>query len=147
MENAKKFFEEVAKAEEAKALFAAAEAPKDEKERILAYIEIANKLGIALTAEGIAAYLLAAANQEPAESELDDEELQQLVGGGDHRMCETTYQHGENCWVSDGCDMLFNDFGGYDCSHHYKGQTFADTIGDVVNEIKKAYDFIDSMKP
>ena len=138
MENAKKFFEEVAKTEEAKALFAAAEAPKDEKERILAYIEIANKLGISLTTDGIAAYLQAVANQEPAEGELDDEELQQLVGGGDHAACENTYMHEENCWKTDGCDMVYNSYGGYECSYSMRGKNlgrdfanwFADTFGE-----------------
>ena len=46
MENAKKFFEEVAKTEEAKALFAAIETPKDDEELVAAYIEIAKKLHI-----------------------------------------------------------------------------------------------------
>ena len=138
MENAKKFFEEVAKTEEAKALFAAMEAPKNEKERILAYIEIANKLGIALTIEGIAAYLQAVANQEPAEGELDDEELQQLVGGGDHAACEDTYQHRENCVKTDGCDMVFNYYGAYLCSYSSKGknlgQDFANWFADTFLE-------------
>ena len=46
MENAKKFFEEIVKTEEAKALFLAIEAPETEEARIAAYIEIAKKLGI-----------------------------------------------------------------------------------------------------
>ena len=138
MENAKKFFEEVAKTEEAKALFASMEAPKDEKERILAYIEIANKLGIPLTTEGIVAYLQAVANQEPAEGELDDEELQQLVGGGENTDCKDTYMHKENCWRTDGCDMVNNHYGGYECSYSMRGKSlgrdfanwFADTFGE-----------------
>ena len=109
MENAKKFFEEVVMTEEAKALFAAMEAPKSEEERANAYIEIASKLGIALTLEDIAAYV-SAANQEPAEGELDDEELQQLVGGGGNFACKDTYQQGENCWYNDACNILFQHY-------------------------------------
>ena len=109
MENAKKFFEEVAKTEEAKALFAAMEAPKNEEERANAYIEIAGKLGISLTAEGIAAYV-AAANQEPVEGEMDDEELQQLVGGGENSACKDTYQQGENCWWNDSCNRIYKHY-------------------------------------
>ena len=117
MENAKKFFEEVAKTEEAKALFAAMEAPKDEEARFLAYIDIANKLGIALTLEDIAAYLQETANQAPAENELDDEELQQLVGGGENAGCKGTYQHKENCWWNDACDNVYQDYDDYKCSY------------------------------
>ena len=45
MENAKKFFEEVVKTEEAKELFKSAGSPETEEARIAAYIEIAKKLG------------------------------------------------------------------------------------------------------
>ena len=121
MENAKKFFEEVAKTEEAKALFAAMEAPKDEEARFLAYIDIANKMGIALTLEDIAAYLQETANQAPAENELDDEELQQLVGGGENPGCKDTFQHKENCWWNDACDSVYEDYTNYRCNGTYKG--------------------------
>ena len=138
MENAKKFFEEVAKTEEAKALFAAMEAPKDEEARFLAYIDIANKLGIALTLEDIAAYLQETANQAPAENELDDEELQQLVGGGENAGCKGTYQHKENCWWTDACDLVNNQYGDYQCSHTLSGEFFFNDIADwFTKTIKK----------
>ena len=79
MENAKKFFEEVSKTEEAKALFAAIETPKDDEELVAAYVEIAKKLGVELTAEDTKAYLNDVTNF--ASSEIDDEELSQLAGG------------------------------------------------------------------
>ena len=50
MENAKKFFEEIVKTEEAKALFLAIEAPQTEEARTAAYIDIAKKLGVELIA-------------------------------------------------------------------------------------------------
>ena len=98
MENAKKFFEEVAKTEEAKALFAAIEAPKDDEELVAAYVEIAKKLGVELTAEEAKAYLNDAANFES--SEIDDEELSQLVGGdnGTGFSDETLYKLMEIKW-------------------------------------------------
>ena len=142
MENAKKFFEEVAKTEEVKALFASMEAPKSEEERIRVYIEIAAKLGTPLTLEGTIAYLKTLDSLEPAEGEVDDEELQQLVGGGDKIACEDTYRDGENCWWNDACDMLLNDFGGYACSHHYKGRTLLDTIGDAASTAFNKIDYI-----
>jgi hypothetical protein len=114
MENAKKFFEEVVKTEEAKVLLAAVEAPKTEEDRIAAYIEIAKKLGLELTAEEIQEYFETASKADDAE--LDDDELEQLVGGGENADCESSYQHKENCWFNDGCDKVWRDYEGYQCS-------------------------------
>ena len=79
MENVKKFFEEIIKTEEAKALIASYEKPKTEKECIEAYIDIAKKLGITLTYDGVVSYFKAAG--ELRSGELDDDELEQLTGG------------------------------------------------------------------
>lgn len=124
MENAKKFFDKIAKTEEAKALFAAAGQPETDDECIAAYIEIADKLGVTLTAEEIKAYLELVV--EDAFGELDDEELSQLVGGGENAGCESTYQDRENCWWSDGCDRVWNDYNGYLCSGKNYGQSLAE---------------------
>ena len=113
MENAKKFFEELAKTEEAKALFAAVEKPETDEARIAAYVEIAAKLGVALTADEVNAYLAGAAELG---AELDDDELSQLVGGGDNAGCASSYQQKENCWWNDGCDRVWNDYDDYMCS-------------------------------
>ena len=117
MENAKKFFEEIIKTEEAKGLIASTEAPATEEARIAAYIDIAGKLGVELTADEINAYF--AANIKADLAELDDEELSQLAGGADpgagHAECESTYTDKEFCWSNDGCDQIYNDYADYYC--------------------------------
>ena len=112
MENAKKFFEEVVKTEEAKAIFAATQKPETDEARIAAYLEIAKKLDFDLNAEGILAYFKAAA--EAASGEVDDEELAQLAGGSEP--CSSTYQHKESCWFNDGCDIAINSYDNYYCT-------------------------------
>ena len=139
METAKKFFEEIVMTEEAKALFAAAEAPKSEEDRVCAYIDIASKLGIALTVEGIAAYFQAVANQEPAEGELDDQELQQLVGGGANAACQDTYLHRENCWLTDGCDKVFEIYEGYTCHQSNYGVKQEACYNNMTHSMGKRY--------
>ena len=112
MENAKKFFEEVARTEEAKAFFKATKAPETEEARIAAYIEIAKKLGVELTADGIKEYF---ASSDKTSAELDDEELSQLVGGGDNEACKYSFQNEENCFAFDGCDKFYRTYDGYVC--------------------------------
>lgn len=126
MDNAKKFFEELIKTEEAKALFKAAEKPESNEARVVAYIDIAKKLGVELTAEKIDAYF-ASANKAHAE-ELDSEELSQLVGGGD--TCSASYVDRENCWGNDGCDYFNNSYTNYSCSWSYKGACVAFDVSD-----------------
>ena len=119
MENAKKFFEELAKTEEAKAIFATMEKPADDVQLIVAYIDVAAKLGVSLTVEEVKEYL---ASDKANGAELDDEELSQLAGGGDNANCKSTYQHRENCWWNDGCDMYTNDYDGYKCASQDYGK-------------------------
>ena len=114
MENAKKFFEEVAKTEEAKALFDAMDKPEKDEDIVAAYIEIAKKLGVELTAEEVKEYL--AADKVNGE-ELDDEELSQLTGGAkDHERCLRTFRQRQNCWAADACDNAFLRYSGYYCN-------------------------------
>lgn len=113
MENAKKFFKEIAKTEEAKALFAATKAPETEEERIAAYVDVAKKLGVELSADDVSAYFASSDNIESGE--LDDEELEQLVGGGDNAACADTFKQQENCWNNDGCDKIYNEYNNYLC--------------------------------
>ena len=89
MENAKKFFEELAKTEEAKALFESVETPETEEARIAAYIDIAGKLGLELTADEINAYFTA---NEVDLAEVSDKELEQLSGGSNIDTCGYLYQ-------------------------------------------------------
>ena len=89
MENAKKFFEELAKTEEAKALFKSVETPETEEARIAAYIDIAGKLGLELTADEINAYF--AANKADV-AEISDKELEQLSSGADTEACGLGYR-------------------------------------------------------
>lgn len=126
MENAKKFFEELAKTEEAKALFLAIEAPETEEARIAAYIEIAKKLGIELTVEEINAYFESMDNSPLAE--IDDEELAQLIGGGENSGCSSTYKHKENCWFNDGCDRSTNSYSDYLCYDNNYGKSYEDRV-------------------
>ena len=89
MENTKKFFEELAKTEEAKALFKSVEIPETEEARIAAYIDIAGKLGIELTADEINAYFAA---DKADVAEISDKELEQLSSGADTEACGLGYR-------------------------------------------------------
>ena len=113
MENAKKFFEEVIKTDEAKAIIADTKQPETDEERVAAYLEIAKKLNVELTAEGILAYFNAAA--QPASGELDDDELAQLTGGAGNAACRDSFKQRENCWINDGCDISYNYYSNYKC--------------------------------
>jgi hypothetical protein len=113
MDNAKKFFEELIKTDEARTLLADTPTPESDEARVTAYIDIAKKLGIELTEEEVNAYF--AASFARSSEELDDEELAQLAGGAGHAECESTYTDREVCWSSDGCDLLYNDYDGYMC--------------------------------
>ena len=99
MENAKKFFEELVKTEEAKALFATVEKPETEEARIELYIDIAKKLGILLTAEEIKEYYESSCVADAAE--IDDKELEQLSGGGENASCSYSYITGESCILTE----------------------------------------------
>ena len=108
MENAKKFFEEVVKTEEAKALLAAAGQPETDEARVAAYIDVAAKLGVELTAEEIKEYYESSC--APGTAEIDDKELAQLVGGAANAQCGSTYVQGENCLLNDQCNKLWQDY-------------------------------------
>ena len=114
MENAKKFFEEVIKTDEAKAILAVTKKPDTEPELLEAYLEIAKKLNCELTAEDILAYFKAAA-ATPASDEIDDEELAQLTGGAGNAACRDSFKQRENCWINDGCDISYNYYSNYKC--------------------------------
>jgi hypothetical protein len=118
MENAKKFFEEVIKTEEAKALIKGVEKPETEEECIAVYVDVAVKLGVALTVEEVKEYL---ASDKANGAELDDEELNQLVGGGAHEECKYSYKNEENCILFDGCDGSYRSYDAYICKSNNVG--------------------------
>ena len=115
MENAKKFFEELAKTEEAKALFATVKKPDTEEELIAIYVDVAKKLGTEITAEEVKAYLAA---DKIGSAELDDKELEQLASGADGEKCFSTYQHRENCILTDACDNFYIEYTRYYCDKY-----------------------------
>ena len=126
MENAKKFFEEVIKTDEAKAILADTKKPDTEPELLEAYLEIAKKLNCELTAEDILAYFKAAV--EAASDEIDDEELAQLTGGGENAACKDTFISGENCWWTDGCDFAAINYADYRCKAGSKIDEFIKSL-------------------
>ena len=143
MENAKKFFEETIKTEEAKALFDATEKPANEDELAALYVEIAKKLGVELTVDEINAYFETTNNV--AGGEIDDEELAQLVGGADkgNDNCKKSYKDKQNCWWNDACDNRWTKYSGYLCKNHNQGANlFASVFTSVVNAKDSAENFV-----
>lgn len=115
MENVRRFFEELIKTEEAKAIFDSLEKPENEEETICAYVKVAEKLGIELSKEEIMGYL----SSKLASGEVNDEELSQLTGGGENSNCRKTFTNEENCWWNDGCDLVFFRYDEYLCYANY----------------------------
>ena len=133
MENAKKFFEELIKTDEAKTIVEAMDKPETEEERISAYIEIAKKLGVELTAEEINAYFESTKN--PAAAELDDEELSQLVGGAGDEDCSFSFMQKENCMLFDACDGKWKSYADYQCKiENVAGTPINDTLWNNLNK-------------
>ena len=132
MKNAKKFFEELIKTEEAKTILAAMDKPETEEERISAYIEIAKKLGVELTANEINAYFESIQNSPSAE--LDDEELEQLVGGAGCEDCSFTFTQKENCMILDACDGKWQSYADYQCkTENVAGTKINETMWNRLN--------------
>ena len=120
MENAKKFFEETLATEEAKKLIATQERKQTLEEIVSAYVDIAAQLGVNITAEEIEAYFEGKLKKATASGELDDDELEFLYGGR-AEYCYDTFVDRENCWISDGCDYINNNYDNYNCSWSNKG--------------------------
>lgn len=117
MTDIKKFFEQTMKEERAQALLATYEKPDSEEGVCRIYAEIAAQLGVEITTQQIAAYLA----QDRASGELDDEELAQLTGGGDHAACKQSFKDKENCWWKDACDLINSKYDGYQCKRDFDG--------------------------
>ena len=102
--------------------------PETPSERIHAYAKIAKNLGYDLSDEDLRAFIadqeqiLQAKAQSTAQGleELPEEELSEVAGGGDHPDCKDTYKDKENCWVTDGCDIINNHYSDYQCHYNSK---------------------------
>ena len=101
--------------------------PESQEEAVGVYAEIAEKLGLSLTAEDIMDYIRQAEQTckdrtEKAAAriqELSDEEVEQVSGGRDNSACVETYMDCENCRLMDGCDMVFQQYADYACKHNF----------------------------
>jgi DNA-binding PucR family transcriptional regulator len=140
MENAKKFFEELIKTDEAKAIFATMGKPESDEEIVAAYIDVAKKLGVELTAEEVDEYLAAVGNI--SYGELDDEELEQLVGGRYFSNCFMSYKQKQNCWFLDACDGLFIAYDGYLCYNKNANPAADENFLDKF-DVRTNVDFVD----
>lgn len=118
METAKKFFEQALHTEQAAAILAGMEKPDTAEETYAAYAEIAEKLGMELSAEQIRAYL---ESRTTSTEQLDDEELEQVAGGGDNTACKYSYKDKQNCWNKDACDLIYHKYDDYTCKRNASG--------------------------
>lgn len=100
------------------------EQPKSEEEKIAAYVALADEVGFSVTADDMKAYFLDQEQRLKRKTDsqaeeiqtLDDDDLAETAGGLDSpNRCKNTYQNGENCWVSDGCDSVLNHYLFYSC--------------------------------
>ena len=132
MENAKKFFEETVKTEEAKALFDSVKKPENDEERIAAYLDIAAKLGTELSKDEIVAYFDEKLKSSTTSGEIDDEEMAQ-VSGGRGCYCSNNFKNHENCWWNDACDYVVNDYESYLCAWSNKGACALINVSDDAN--------------
>jgi len=111
---------------EAQAMMKDRARPESPEEEVREYTETARKLGYDVTEEDLRNYLAetwTALRQRTEASagrirELPEEELGEAAGGGDHKECYDTYKDRENCWWTDGCDMIHENYHGYQCHLH-----------------------------
>ena len=99
------------------------------KEIAAVYAEAAKAKGHDISAEEIAGYIQSreTAVREKTEDaakdlrELSDEEIGRVAGGKDHKECYDTFKDKENCWFTDGCDMVNQQYKDYQCKYQDKG--------------------------
>ena len=122
MSKAKEFFEKLASDPKAQELFVNKEKPNTPEEMIKAYADAAKELGFDLTADEIAEFIKEKEQEiksgtdivAKAIKKLPDENLESVAGGG-HEKCIDTFKDYENCWWTDGCDVVFNHYKDYLC--------------------------------
>jgi len=123
MKNIAAILEELRNNPEAHALLKGKDKPENAGDEAREYAEVAGKLGYDITAEEILDYTNEAMaklrNRTDASAgsieELPEDELSEVAGGGDHEECYDTYKDRENCWYSDGCDHIYQDYKHYVC--------------------------------
>ena len=123
-ESAGKFMEALKNDPKAKELLKGMSKPKTKEEIIAAYIDLAGKLGITLSEEDAESFVaeekdVASRSEIAAKAiqALPDDELENVAGGkGDNPECKDTYEDRENCWITDGCDILIIGYEDYSCS-------------------------------
>ena len=100
------------------------ERPENAEEEAKVYAEIAQKLGLDLTAEDIGEYIRQSeqACKDRTDKAADmiqmlpDDDLDKVAGGSKgNPACKETYMDYENCWYSDGCDNIFQIYDEYIC--------------------------------
>ena len=125
MDKIRRFLEELGSSPEAQALLDSREKPRNAREEIRAYAEVARSIGSGVSEEDLAAYI---AEREKAVrertdaacagiSELPAEQLSIASGGKGHDSCKYSYKDYENCWHTDGCDHIYQSYPDYYC--HY----------------------------
>ena len=101
----------------ARELLKGREEPKDGREAIRQYAEIAKELGISVSQKGLEAFLEAREKLQRKKTEeagsavreaLSEDSLSSVAGGAD--ICSSTYESGEWCWVSDSCSAVITGY-------------------------------------
>ena len=105
------------------------EKPADEKGVIAYYLEVAKRLGADLTEDDVREAFAERMKTQKSKTDtavekveaMADDALAEVAGGRvdfDDFLSDTcmdTYQQGENCWYSDGCDHYFQQYVSYVC--------------------------------
>ena len=108
--------------------------PKDGKEAIRQYAEIAKELGISVSQKGLEAFLEAREKLQRKKTEeagsavkeaLGEDSLSSVAGGDD--ICSSTYELDEWCWFSDSCSAIIT---GYTLAPEPKPEP---TVEEIIN--------------
>lgn len=82
-----------------------------EAEAEASFSSVAADLGFAFTEEELLEASAEHRSEKLAELDavaMDDQELEQVAGGGDRYECKDTYRQGENCFNNDECDRIYH---------------------------------------
>ena len=117
MSEVKDFLKALNENPKAKELIKAAKEPANAEEAAALYADIAEKAGIAVSKETIAAFLKGKEeNQQQATAKaegavkaaLNEDDLENVAGGGKDERCDSTFDRGEWCWFSDSCSYVIS---------------------------------------
>ena len=123
--------------------------PNSEEEALAGYQSVAKQLGFDLPKEDMIAALKAFAEEQRAKTDkiaLNEENLENVAGGGVYETCASTYTPDEWCWFSDSCDVLISSYS--DDKKYQKidkafGQEFDPNDEDDENAPNDPFDFDD----